>query len=56
MLVVEDNELNMEIATEFLKMAGATVETANDGEEAVKAFVSHAPGYYDLILMDIQSL
>lgn len=53
-LVVEDNELNMEIATEFLKMAGATVETANDGEEAVKAFVSRAPGYYDLILMDIQ--
>ena len=53
-LVVEDNALNMEIATEFLKMAGAAVETANDGGEAVKAFASRAPGYYDLILMDIQ--
>ena len=53
-LLVEDNELNTEIATELLKMTGAQCECACNGEEAVKLFCSSAPGYYDIILMDIQ--
>ena len=53
-LVVEDNELNQEIASELLKMIGFTVETANDGVEAVDAISKSNPGYFDLILMDIQ--
>lgn len=53
-LLVEDNELNREIATEILTEAGFKVEEAKDGTEAVE-MVSHSdPGYYDLILMDIQ--
>ncbi len=53
-LLVEDNELNREIAVELLEMTHATVETAENGLEAVKAFGSHDAGWYDLILMDIQ--
>ena len=53
-LLVEDNELNREIALELLDMTHAMVETAENGLEAVKAFEGHEPGYYSLILMDIQ--
>jgi len=52
-LVVEDNELNMEIISTILKGYGITVEAAWNGEEAVSQVKEHAPGYYDLILMDI---
>ena len=53
-LVVEDNELNREIAVELLASTNAVIETAKDGAEAVKMFENSRPGYYDLILMDIQ--
>lgn len=53
-LLVEDNDLNREIATELIGAAGASVETAKDGKEAVEMFKASAPGYYDLILMDVQ--
>ena len=53
-LLVEDNELNREIAMEILKEAGFEVESAEDGEIAVRKMKQAAPGQYDLILMDIQ--
>ena len=53
-LIAEDNTLNLEITTEFVKLAGAEAEAAVDGAKAVEAFTKHAPGYYDAILMDIQ--
>ena len=53
-LLVEDNELNREIAQEILKEAGFAVDTAEDGEIAVQKMRQAAPGQYDLILMDIQ--
>ena len=52
-LLVEDNELNMEIAEFMLTTAGATVVKAANGEEAVKAFAASAPGEYQAILMDV---
>lgn len=53
-LLVEDNELNAEIATEILQMAGLTVEHASDGMEAVDYMNECEDGYYDIIFMDIQ--
>ena len=53
-LLVEDNELNQEIAQTILEDAGFMVETANDGVEAVKKMEQAVPGQYDLILIDIQ--
>lgn len=53
-LLVEDNELNMEIAAELLKEAGFNLGTASDGTEAVEKIKNSAPGEYDLVLMDIQ--
>ena len=53
-LLVEDNELNQEIAVEILQGAGFVVEVADDGESAVERMEQSAPGQYDLILMDIQ--
>ena len=53
-LLVEDNELNREIAVEMLQMTGLSVEQACDGIEAVDKVVEHEDGYYDLIFMDIQ--
>ena len=53
-LLVEDNMLNQEIAQTILKDAGFTVETANDGMEAVERMKQAVLGQYDLILMDIQ--
>jgi len=53
-LLVEDNELNQEIARTVLEEAGLTIDTANDGTEAVEAIETAQAGTYDLILMDIQ--
>ena len=53
-LLVEDNELNREIAEELIGVTGASVESAEDGVQAVKKFKESAEGYYDLILMDVQ--
>ncbi len=53
-LVAEDNELNAEIITEMLALEGAKCELAVNGKEAVKMFTESAPGYYDMILMDVQ--
>ncbi|MDE5718325.1 MAG: response regulator, partial [Lachnospiraceae bacterium] len=53
-LVVEDNDLNREIATEILSMTGASIETAENGKEAVDMVLASKEGYYDLILMDLQ--
>lgn len=53
-LLVEDNELNMEIAQEFLLMADLMVETAFDGKEAVEKFAASPVGYYDMVLTDVQ--
>ncbi len=54
LLLVEDNELNREIALEILKGAGFVVDTAEDGAVAVQKIEQAAPAQYDLILMDIQ--
>ncbi len=53
-LVVEDNELNMEIACDLLQEAGFTVECAVNGREAVRMVAVSPKGYYDAILMDVQ--
>ena len=53
-LLVEDNELNREIATDILDEQGLTVETAVNGVEAVKIIKEKGPDYYDFVLMDIQ--
>ena len=53
-LLAEDNELNREIAAELLGNFGARLDTAVNGEEALRLFQASAPGYYSLILMDIQ--
>ncbi len=53
-LLVEDNELNAEIALEVLKMTGIEVERACDGRNAVDMFTASDKDYYDVIFMDIQ--
>ena len=53
-LLVEDNELNREIAEELLKQYGFLVDIAENGAEAVEKVKNSAPGTYDLVLMDIQ--
>lgn len=53
-LLVEDNELNSEIATEILNMAGFEVESVTNGKEAVDNMSRVENGYYDIIFMDIQ--
>ena len=52
-LLIEDNELNLEIARELLLGMGAAVDTARDGNEGVECFRKAAEYYYDLILTDI---
>lgn len=52
-LLVEDNELNTEVARFLLEKHGMLVECAEDGEEAVRMFEESSPGYYDVIFMDI---
>ena len=53
-LLVEDNEMNREIANDILSEAGFQVEEAEDGEIAVEAVAEKGIEYYDFILMDIQ--
>ncbi len=53
-LLVEDNELNQEIAETILEEQGFDVELAEDGTVAVEKMEKAVPGQYDLILMDIQ--
>lgn len=53
LLVVEDNELNMEIAEFVLEDAGAVVHKAENGQAAVEKFQASEPGTYDVILMDL---
>ena len=53
-LVAEDNEINGEIASEILREEGILVDLVVDGEKCVEAVKSHDPGYYDVVLMDIQ--
>ena len=53
-LLVEDNELNSEIATEILTEYGFIVDTAENGAEALEKVSTSKPGTYDLVLMDVQ--
>ena len=54
LLVVEDNELNLEIASTLLEEAGFEVDTAGNGKIAVEKVEAASAGRYDLILMDVQ--
>lgn len=54
LLLVDDNELNREIAVEILEEAGCVVDTAEDGTSAVEKVRLAQKGQYDLVLMDIQ--
>ena len=53
-LLVEDNVMNMEIASEFIKYCGGEIEQAWNGEEAVQMVKNMPDGYYKVIFMDIQ--
>ena len=53
-LLVDDIELNRLLAETILEESGFSVDTVADGCDAVEAFAKHPPGYYDLVLMDIQ--
>ena len=53
-LLVEDNMINMEIAQMLLDQAGFLIETAENGKIALEMAAASKPGYYDVILMDIQ--
>lgn len=53
-LIVEDNEINLEIAVELVSVMGAVIRTAQNGQEAVSAVAASKPGFFDLILMDVQ--
>ena len=54
LLLVEDNDLNAEIAKEILEMTGAKIHWATDGREAVSIIETSPEGYFDMIFMDIQ--
>lgn len=53
-LLVEDNDMNREIAAEIIGMTKASVDTAENGEEALDKIAGAQPGTYDMVLMDIQ--
>ena len=53
-LLVEDNMINLEIAQMLLEQAGFLIETAENGKIAVEMTAASEPGYYDVILMDVQ--
>ncbi|NLJ33069.1 MAG: response regulator [Firmicutes bacterium] len=53
-LLVEDNEINLQIAIELLESEGMSVDTALSGQQAVENFAQTPVGTYDLVLMDIQ--
>jgi Response regulators consisting of a CheY-like receiver domain and a winged-helix DNA-binding domain len=54
LLIVEDNEMNREIAEEILTECGFVIDTAEDGDIAVEKIRAAKAGDYDLILMDVQ--
>ena len=54
LLLVDDNEINREIATLILEEAGFTLDTAVDGRDAVEKVAASAPGDYQAVLMDVQ--
>ena len=54
LLLVEDNQINMEIARVILEQQGIMVETAENGKIALDMVAASEPGYFDAILMDIQ--
>lgn len=54
MLLVEDIDLNIEIATEILNIVGIQVVQAMNGQLAVNKVLEHEAGYFDLVFMDIQ--
>lgn len=53
-LLVEDNELNAEIAEEIIGMTGMEIESVSNGKLAVEKFKQVENGYYDIIFMDVQ--
>ena len=53
-LLVEDNELNLEIAKSLLEMYGLTVDSAENGQEAVEQYLKKPEGHYFAVLMDIR--
>lgn len=53
-LLVEDNEVNLEIALAILKMTGASITVAHNGLEAVEIFKKSAENFFDIIFMDIK--
>lgn len=53
-LLTEDYELNMELATDILEMCEARVTQARNGKEALECFRASPPGFFDAILMDMQ--
>lgn len=53
-LLVEDNEINAEIAQEILESVGLLVDHVWDGSQAVNTLLEIEPGYYDLVFMDVQ--
>ena len=53
-LLVEDNELNMEIAQELLGITGAELEIAWNGKEGIEKFAENPENYFDIILSDVQ--
>lgn len=53
-LLVDDNDLNLEIAHELLIAAGAEADVATDGKKALEQFAASPEGFYDVILMDVQ--
>jgi CheY-like chemotaxis protein/HPt (histidine-containing phosphotransfer) domain-containing protein len=53
-LLVEDNRINQQVASELIEMRGVEVVLANDGRQALDILAGHAPQYFDLVLMDLQ--
>jgi CheY-like chemotaxis protein len=53
-LLVEDNELNIEVAGELFNAIGIQTEVAGNGKQAVDKLSSTSPGYFDMVFMDIQ--
>lgn len=54
LLLVEDNELNREIAVELISQTGVSVDSAENGQEALACFEKMPENHYDMIFMDIQ--
>ena len=53
-LLVEDNDLNREIASEIIGMTGASVEIVENGREAVERIENASENWYDIVFMDVQ--